>query len=322
VAQHGSDIRYVGALGWLLWDGTHWHLDETDQIQLRADQTAQHIALEVEQIEDVVDDAEQHKLMRTALLNHAHSSQYDGRLNAIVKRAKHQPEVVLKPAAFDADPWLLNVQNGTIDLKTGNLRPHQREDYLTKRIPIDYDPVAQCPLWGQFLMQVMCDNVEMVQFLQRAVGYTLTGRTTEQCFFILYGTGANGKSVFLTTVTRLLGGYGKTAEFTTFVASRGEKVRNDLARLAGARLVIASEGDAGHALSESVVKTLTGGDLITARFLHKEHFEFVPAFKLFLATNHKPHIRNPDEGIWRRIRLVPFDKSIPKAERNLHLAYV
>jgi len=186
-------------------------------------------------------------------------------------------------------------------------------------IPVSYDPDAQCPQWTEFLTDIMCGNADMVSFLQRVVGYSLTGRTTEQCFFILYGTGANGKSVFISVLRNLLGEYAKTAEFSSFIERKNDTVRNDLARLSGARFVVGSEGDAGHALSESVVKSLTGEDTITARYLYKEYFEFVPTFKLFLVTNHKPDIKNQDRGIWRRVYLIPFVKSVLPENQNPHL---
>jgi putative DNA primase/helicase len=166
---------------------------------------------------------------------------------------------------------------------------------------------------------IMGGDAEMVQFLQRVVGYTLTGGTSEQCLFVLYGTGANGKTALLTVLQQLLGEYGRTAEFRSFLERKNDAIRNDLAWLAGAQFVAGAEGDAGQALSEAVVKSLTGGDTIAARFLHKEYFEFVPCFKLFLATNHKPYIAGQDEGIWRRIRLMPFEVTIPPEERDPHL---
>src|SRR5262249_4964648 len=236
--------------------------------------------------------------------------------NAMVKRAQHQPEVVIAHRELDKDPWLLNVENGTLDLRTGTLQDHKREDFITKMVPISYNPEAQCPKWEAFLLDIMGDNEGMVAFLQRVIGYTLTGRTTEQCFFILYGSGGNGKSKVRAVMEALLGEHATTAAFSTFLESRHGTVRNDLAKLAGARLVVASESNAGGHLAESDVKTLTGGDRVTARFLYQEHFEFTPQFKLFLITNHKPEIKSQDHGMWRRIHLIPFMKTIAEEDED------
>ena len=220
------------------------------------------------------------------------------------------------PAAFDQPPWLLNVLNGTVDLHTGILHEHRREDLLTKLAPVVYDPDATCPRWEAFLMRIMGDNVELVAFLQRAAGYALTGDTREEVIFILYGTGANGKSTFLEVLRALLEDYARQADFTTFLARRSDGVRNDVARLAGARFVTAVEAASGRRLDEALIKQLTGRDPVPARFLYQEYFEYYPEFKLFLATNHKPVIQGADEGIWRRIRLIPFAVTIPAAEQD------
>jgi len=216
---------------------------------------------------------------------------------------------------------LLNVQNGTLDLNTGKLRPHSRAALLTKLSPISYDAAATCPTWEAFLLRVMGGRVHLVDFLRRAVGYTLTGRTDEQCLFLLYGTGANGKSTFLDTLGALLAEYSTQSDFETFEAKdkSGGGASSDLARLAGARLVMAVEAESGRRLAESRIKQITGGDMIAARFLFSEFFEFKPQFKLFLAANHKPEVRNNDEGIWRRIKLIPFEEYIKPAERDPRL---
>jgi len=179
-----------------------------------------------------------------------------------------------------------------------------------------YDPAASCPLWDTFLSRTMGGNANLISFLQRAAGYTLTGDVREQCLFFLHGTGANGKSTYLEVLRALLGDYAKQADFSTFIVRTSDGVRNDLADLRGARLVTATEVDAGKRFAESLVKQLTGGDTIKARFLFQEFFEFEPTFKLFLAANHKPRIEGTDYAIWRRIRLIPFTVTIPEAERD------
>lgn len=206
-----------------------------------------------------------------------------------------------------------------IDLRTGELIPHRREDLCTKIVQIAYDPDAQCPLFKQFLRQILKNNPELINFLQRSIGYALTGSTVEQVLFILWGGGANGKSTFLEVIRALLAEYGRTADAALLMHKNHDGVRNDVARLAGARFVSTSETEAGRHLAEVLVKQLTGGDKVAARFLYSEFFEFDAQFKLFLTTNHKPVIRGTDNAIWRRIRLVPFEVTIPQEKQDKEL---
>jgi putative DNA primase/helicase len=191
---------------------------------------------------------------------------------------------------------------------------------MTKVAPAPYDADAKCPTWLAFLARIMNGNQPLIDFLQRAVGYSLTGTTGERCLLFLYGIGANGKSTFLEVLRALLAEYAQQADFTTFLERKGDSgPRNDIARLFGARVVTSSEVGEGKRLNESLVKTLTGNDTVTARFLHAEFFEFSPQFKLWLAANHRPVIRGTDNAIWTRVRLVPFLVSIPEGERDLGL---
>jgi putative DNA primase/helicase len=238
----------------------------------------------------------------------------------MIALAKSEPGIPVTPQQLDADPWVLNLSNGTLDLHTGQLREHRREDLLTKLAPIAYDPEAQCPLWEAFLTRIFAGDGELIRFVQKALGYSLTGATQEQCFFILYGTGANGKTTLLQTVSALLKDYARQTATETLLVQRGDGPRNDLARLQGARFVYASEAEGGRRLAEALVKQLTGGDTLTARFLYGEHFEFQPMFKLWLAVNHKPVVQGTDHAIWRRIRLLPFIVTIPVAEQDKRLA--
>ena len=243
---------------------------------------------------------------RGNLARHALKSEAEGRLRAMVNLAKTEPSIPVKQSMLDADPWLLNCQNGTIDLRTGKLLAHHRSNLCTKEVPIAFDSDAKCPTWIAFLGRVMADNRALVRFLQRAVGYALTGMTSEQVLFFLYGTGANGKSTFIETCRNLVGDYAQQADFDTFMPKEKGHPRNDLARLAGARFVAAVEAAQGRQLAENVIKQATGCDVITARFLYHESFEYSPQYKLFLVANHKPVIVGTDEAIWRRIRLIPF----------------
>jgi putative DNA primase/helicase len=224
------------------------------------------------------------------------------------------------PDEFDADDWLLNLENGVLNLRTFEFMPHNPNLKLTKSAPVTYDPNADCPKWKAFLQRIFNNNERLIRFVQRAVGYSLTGSTREQCLFFLYGTGANGKSTFLEVIRALLGDYAVTAEFSTFVADRKSSVRNDIARLHSARLVTAIEVGEGKRFAEELIKTLTGGDTVAARFLYREFFEFKPRFKVWLAANYKPEIRGTDYAIWRRIRLIPFTVTIPPEEQIPNLA--
>ena len=306
----GQDLRFVWAWdSWMVWDGRRWKRDPGGEITLRARDTVRALAAAGEGLDN---DKE-----RAAVLKHALRSESAGRLQAMVKLGACL--LGSEPGAFDQQPYLLACRNGTVDLRTGALRQHRRGDLLTKVVAVDFDADARCPRWEAFLLEVMDGSAEMVAFLQRAVGYSLTGATVEQVLFLLYGTGANGKSTFTETLRALLGDYATQAEFTTFLARSSDSVRNDIARLVGARFVSASEAEGGRPLAEAVVKQMTGGDIITARFLFKEFFEFRPAFKVWLAANHKPSVRGTDHGIWRRIRLVPFTVTIPPERRDKRL---
>jgi putative DNA primase/helicase len=243
-----------------------------------------------------------------ALAKHALKSQSDGRLNAMINQAKHG--LATWTHDYDTDPWLLNCPDGTLDLRTGVLRPHVPADRLTKIAGIAYDPDARCPKFLAFLKLFQPDPI-MRAFLQRAVGYSLTGITNEQCLFFVYGIGSNGKSTFLNVLQALLGEYGNTASAETFMVKKTDGgINNDVADLVGARAVVSGELEDGKRFAESLIKVMTGSDRIKARFLHKEFFSFAPTFKLWVQGNHKPVIRGTDEGIWRRIRLIPFEVRI------------
>lgn len=307
ISRHGADVLYCFKWkDWLLWDGKRWQPDENGKITGLAKETAKSIFAEASQANDK-DEAK-------TIVKHAFKSQYKTRLEAMTALA--QCQVPVSPDELDADPWLLNVQNGTLNLKTCEIQPHNRQDKITKLAPVEYDPYAKCPQWQAFLQKVLAGDETLIQFVQRAVGYSLTGSTREQCFFVLYGTGANGKSVFLTTLQSLLADYATQADFSAFLVKHNDNSSNDIARLKGARFVSASETGAGKRLNESLVKQLTGGDVITARHLYSEFFEFKAQFKLWLASNFKPTITGQDLGIWRRVRMIPFTVTIPPEEQD------
>ncbi len=243
----------------------------------------------------------------------------------MLSSAQSEAAVSVKPDQLDSDPWLLNCWNGTIELRTGTFREHRREDLITKVVPVSYDPNAQCPQWNKFLADIMGGSTELISFLQRAIGYSLTGDTSEQVMFILHGVGRNGKSTFVECIHQLLGDYAMRTPTETLMAREHEGIPNDVARLQRVRFAHASEGDDGKRLSEAKIKDMTGGDTISARFMRAEWFDFQPEFKIWFCTNHKPVVRGTDEGIWRRLKLIPFkviisaeaqDKALPLKLRN------
>ncbi len=306
-AHQGEELRYVHKMGvWLHWDGRRWARDDSGETVRRVKATVRATSQAARKLRD--------GKRREQVLRHALRSESSGRIKAMLELA--QAFLTLPHAALDRKDWLLNCANGTIDLRNGRLLPHRRQDHLTRVSSVAYDPDADCPTWEAFLDRVMGGDPELVAFLQRAVGYTLTGSTREQLLFLLYGVGANGKSTFVEIVRLLVGEYAAQAEFSTFMKQDGAAVRNDVARLVGARFVAAVEAEGGRPLAEAMVKQMTGGDVVTARFLFREYFEFRPAFKVWLAANHKPVIKGTDHGIWRRIRLVPFVVTIPEDERD------
>jgi putative DNA primase/helicase len=197
----------------------------------------------------------------------------------------------VKTDDLDSNPWLLNVENGTVDLKTRELREHRQDDMITKMARVTYDQNADCPIWKKFLMEIMNYNAELTRFIQTAAGWRITGDTSEQSMFILFGTGANGKNTFLNTIMNLLGDYAIATPTETFMKKSGEPINNDIARLRGIRFVTTTEAEQGRRLSEPLIKQITGNDRMTPRFLYGEFFSFSPTCKIFMATNHKPLIK-------------------------------
>lgn len=312
VDNFGFDIRFVPAWGkWFMWDGTRWAEDETGTVERLAKKVP--LVIYEEGLNET--DERRQKVMRWGA-----SSENSGKIQAMISLAQTEPGIPIRHQDLDNKPFTLNCLNGAIDLTTGQLRPHDRADLLTKRLELSYDPAATCPLWLKFLDRVMGGNSVMVEFLQRAIGYTLTGDVSEQCLFFLHGTGKNGKSVFSETVKALFGEFGQKAPTDMLMVRYGQSgIPNDVARLPGARFVIVAEVEQGRRLAESLVKDLTGGDTMIARFLRQEFFEFEPTHKLWMYGNHKPIIKGTDEGIWRRLKLIPFDVTIPESERDSQL---
>ena len=305
IAQFGDDLLWVEAWrGWLTWDGRRWIRDDERRVSRLAHETVRSM------YGDAGKTAEPD--LRKALADHARRSESSQRIEAMISQARAMRAV--SPQRFDQDDWLLNVMNGTLDLHTGTLREHRCEDYLTKLAPVVYDPEAKCRRWKQFLQEVFQPHPDLVPFIQKMCGYSLTGDTREECFALLYGTGRNGKGTFLKTIQAVLGDYAGTADFSAFVSARDNGPRDDVANMQGRRFIAAQESREGAAMAESLIKMLTGGDRVRARRLYENSFEFSPTFKLWLATNHRPAIRGTDPAIWSRIKLVPFEVSFEGKE--------
>jgi putative DNA primase/helicase len=295
-------LRYTATWGkWQMWNGQRWKFEETLHVFDLAREICRIASTECRHRE------------RLAIRVASAST-----IAAVEKLARADRRHAVEADLWDANPWLLNTPNGTVDLKTGELILHRRDDYLTRLTAVT--PQGDCPVWRDFLRSVTADEPGLQAFLQRMVGYCLTGTTREHAMFFLFGTGANGKSVFISTILGLLGTYGRVASMETFMASNGDRHPTDLAGLHGSRLVTAVETEEGKRWAESKIKTLTGGDKVSARFMRKDFFDFVPQFKLVIAGNHKPGLRSVDEAIRRRLVLVPFMVTIPDRQRDPELA--
>ena len=299
---HGDRFRYNHTEGkWLVWNGRYWGVDKDGEAERAALSTArarQSAALLVE------DRGQKDDRIRWAL-----QSEGVYRCEAMLKSARSIQALSTTSDLYDRDPYMLTVGNGTLDLRAGDLRKAHPKGLITRGTNVPYDPKAECPRWLQFLKEVFAGDDELIAYIQRAVGYSLTGDTREQCLFILLGSGANGKTTFLEILLKLLGDHAVTTAFSTFaVQFNPGNPRNDVAALCGARLVKASEGEHRSAFAEALIKEITGGGKITARFLYHEQFSYKPQFKIWIETNYKPTIRETSTAIWRRIRLIPFSR--------------
>jgi putative DNA primase/helicase len=311
-----------------VYDGRRWAEDATAEVVRRVNNTQRALyrsaAGQLQALGEVGDD--QHRKDEFArlsrVLKHALSWQDARTIERCVKLMRSEPGVPVLPHQLDADPFLFNVLNGTLDLRTGELRPHRREDLVTKLAPVWYHADrAACPLWERFLRRVLADNDDLIDYLRRVVGYGLTADVSEQCLWLLYGTGSNGKTTFLTTLLALLGDYGMQAVSELLLAKAHEAHPAERADLCGRRLVCTVEVDEGKRMAESLMKQLTGGDRMRARGLYQDFFEFDQTWKILLAVNHKPAVQGTDHAVWRRIKLVPFTVTITDEEKDKGLPH-
>lgn len=311
---HYETIRFVhDEKRWRVWDGARWAVDGDERMLRLAMQTAQRIY-------DEADRASSED--RKALLRHAQRSENASRLRAMVELAKADERVAARREDFDADPMLLNCANGIVDLRTGALREHDPELACSHFTTISYDPdLGEESAFADFVWQCVGGDQDYYDWLRRAIGYSLTGRTDEEALFLLHGPGGTGKSTLLAALEGVWGSYARSADVSVFVHQQAGRPRNDVARLRDARLVCVTEVDERAELAAALVKRLTGGDTVAARFLFSEEFEFKPQLKLWIASNHLPAIDSRDSGMFRRLRILPFDHapvvSRPQLKRDL-----
>jgi P4 family phage/plasmid primase-like protien len=310
----GDDLCYVSNWKcWFYYDGTRWVQDDDSRVMRLAEQTVGTIFSEARDL------AASDPTRSEKMFKHATRSESSKSLHNMVRLAAYEPRVAITPSHLNRDPWKLNVLNGTIDLNTGKLQTHSRADYISQICPVKFNPEATCPQWDVFLDQIMKGQKDVIRFLYQFLGYSLTGSVQEQKLIFLHGTGSNGKSTFLTTIQQILGHYSKQGAPELLLAGKNGRHPTEIADLQGARFVVCSEIDRGRSFAEASIKQITGGDAIKARFMNKDFFEFPPTHKLWIAANHKPVIKGNDDGIWRRVLLVPFDVSIADEDQDKDL---
>ena len=308
VELFADELRYVHAWDkWLLWNGFRWVADVDGAIFRKAQELPPLLIEEASLLEDVDE--------RKRAWGQAIRAGDKAKIEAMVGLARHH--MAATPTLFDSDPTLLGVANGVVDLHTGRFRNARREDYIIKQAGTAYDESAKCPLWETFLLRIFDGDTELVSFIQRAIGYSLTGCISEQCLFFLFGTGSNGKSTLAECLQDLFGDYAlKTASSLYTLDKHGREPADAIARLVGKRFVTGSETEEGDDLAESRVKDITGGDTLTGRELYHSAFNFKPSHKLWIYGNHRPNVRGNDHGVWRRLKLVPFRVQISESEKD------
>lgn len=321
--QHGKNVRYCSLWGsWLYWDGQRWQQDHKGIVREWAKLTIRSI---VNETHDEPDGERRKEILKWQI-----SSENGRRLDTMLDFARSAEGVAVTPDDLDQQPWLFNVANGTLDLRTMGLREARREDLLTKVAPVAYLPEARAPNWMRFIKTAcslltatgVVERPELEGYMKRLVGYMLTGDTSEKMLPIAHGPGDTGKTTFTEILLDMFGDdYSKTTLESTIAVKRNgsDAIPNDVAALRGARLVVVSETSEGMRLNEGRIKAMTGRNRVTARFLHQEFFSFVPEFKLLIETNHRPQITGTDTAIWNRVKPLPFVNVVPKEQRDERL---
>jgi len=299
--EYGHTIKYVGEMGWLIWDGKRWRYDTKKEIERITNKVLRGLYKSSDEME-----------IKWARM----CERRNIRMNSIKDL---MPLVPGERDEFDKHKYLFNLENGILNLKTGKLQPHDRELNLTKITNVVFDEKEECPEWMLFLNQIFKGDNDLIEYMQRLAGYSLTADISEQSIYFLVGGGSNGKSTFVNIIKKIMGDYGLQTNSNTFIKKKDAGANNDIARLVNSRFVSAVESEEGEKLQESLVKTITGGEPLLARFLRQEFFEFTPEFKVFFTTNHKPIIGGVDDGIWRRVKIIPFTLNLKPHQRDKKL---
>jgi putative DNA primase/helicase len=315
-SRYGQRARYLpGDKAWYVWNGVKWKRDDSLQVKRFAKDTIRAITAAAMRLTNAEE--------KSRMAKHAHQSEATGRIENMLTCASAEPGMAVTVDEFDQHPFLLTCPNGTLDCSTRTLYPNQPGNLITRSTPTIYDPNATCPAWEKFLDEIFQQDGDLVSYMQRATGYSMTADMREDVIHICWGTGSNGKSTWGNTVGTVLGDYAESASVDTFLSEAFARSSNapkeDLARLRGARFVRASEPDERRSLNTSLLKEITGREPITARFLFGATFKFRPVFKLWISANHKPPIHDSSHGMWRRTRLVPFTVEIADAQQDKSL---
>jgi putative DNA primase/helicase len=317
--EYAGRIRWCDPWSkWLIWDGRRWKLDDELRLEKAVKKVAAAIMVEAkEAVEWAGDDKDRIQVAKAAMsFAKAVNSRYG--VHNIAALTRSEPGVPVRHDSLDSHPMLLNVANGTLDLTTGKLRPHNRDDILTKLVDVPFDEDASCPTWRKFLSEVFAGDEELIRFTRRAAGYSLTASTNERCLFFLYGEGKNGKTTLVSSLQKMLGDYATPVTTEMLMMQRGNQHPTELTDLAGRRMAVAVETEDGRRMAESFVKQITGGeDILKARRMREDFWSFMPTHKLWISGNHKPKIRGTDDGIWDRIRLIPFNVRFSEPDRGL-----
>ncbi len=303
---HGDRIRWCSDIGWLSFNGKHWdRVDDNVVVGLAKD-------VPISMLEQAA--ATEKEGLRRKLAEWSIESEAASALRAMASLVKSEPGIPISTNDLDSEKWLLNVRNGTLDLRTGELLPHTPNDLITMLAGTEYEPDASAPNWERFISSIMCEDKEMIAFLQRFCGYMLTGCTHEQCFAFLSGGGENGKGVLTETLAALMGSYASSISQSAIMVKAGDSIPNEWAAMRGKRLAYCGEVETSKTIDSALVKTLTGEDTMSVRFLRREFFQMKPVFKLLYSANGKPKVKDNSHGFWRRVRLIPFDATFPKGD--------
>ena len=303
---HGDRIRWCSDIGWYSFNGKHWdRVDDNVVVGLAKD-------VPISMLQQAA--ATEKEGLRRKLAEWAIESEAASALRAMAALVKSEPGIPISTDDLDADKWLLNVRNGTLDLRTGELLPHTPNDLITMLAGTDYEPDATAPNWERFISSIMCEDEEMIAFLQRFCGYMLTGCTHEQCFAFLSGGGENGKGTLTETLAALMGSYASSISQSAIMVKSGDTIPHEWAGMRGKRLAFCGEIEVSKTIDSALVKTLTGEDTMSVRFLRREFFQMKPVFKLLYSANGKPKVKDNSHGFWRRVRLIPFDATFPKGD--------